>query len=170
MGGRVRERRGRSAVQAAAWLTLSVLLALGCSSRAPLVPSGPHPPGDPAHYERVGFAPPPARVEVLPLQRRDACRWRDGHWAWQGQAWSWVAGAWILPPPDCHYAPPELTWVRSGGGSQLVYRAPRWYPNAGNQLDRCEEARACTSLLPEVDRLDEGPPPTDRPQRLPTAK
>lgn len=149
-----------------------LVLVIGCGSSTPLVPTGPHPPGAPEDFERVGFAPPPAPVEVLPLQRRDECVWRDGHWEWDGQGWKWLAGAWILPPPDCYYARPEWTWIRSGGGSQLVYRKPRWYPEAdADEPKRCAEARACTSLLPEeTEQVDVGPAPTDRPQRLPTPR
>lgn len=142
-----------------------------CGASVPLVPSGPHPPNV-VDEQRVGFPPPPARVEVLPLQRRDECAWRDGHWEWDGQGWRWSPGAWVVPPPGCYYAPPESHWVRMGGSAQLFYRAPRWYPDPEtNTLGRCEEPRACTSLLPENEQIvDVGPPPVDRPQRLPTAR
>lgn len=148
---------------AAAW-------SVGCGSSVPQVPTGPHPP-QVVDEQRIGFPPPPARVEALPLQRRDECAWRDGHWEWDGQGWRWSPGGWVVPPPGCYYAKPETYWLSSSGSARLFYRKPRWYPDPEeNTLGRCEEPRACTSLLPEGDQLEAGPPPVDRPQRVPTPK
>lgn len=151
--------RWQALVPVALLLLMAGLLSAGCGSATPQVPTGSHPEGTATETLRVGFPPPPARVEVLPLQRREECLWRDGHWEWDGQGWRWTSGAWVLPPPNCYYARPELEWVRSGGGSQLLYRRPRWYPDPDtNEMGRCEEARACTSLLREAEGTNPPPP------------
>lgn len=172
MGRRV-TRKG--SVARRAWTSCllgSALFAVfGCGSSTPLVPTGPHPPEATVISQRVEFPPPPAQAEVLPLRRRNDCLWRDGHWEWDGRGWRWVRGAWVLPPPGCYYARPETEWVRSGGGSVLIYRRPRWYPDPEeNTLGRCEEARSCTSLLPETDPAESDPSLVNRPQRVPTAR
>lgn len=39
----------------------------------------------------IEIAPPPARVEVIPVQRR-GYTWAPGYWAWQGNRHVWVGG------------------------------------------------------------------------------
>ncbi len=128
------------------WLALVPLVG-GCGSHAELVVEAP--PGT-DHKEkavRVPYPPPPARVEVLPLRRRDECLWRDGYWMWDGSGWDWESGAWLVPPEECEYVRPETHWEKDNGNMRLVFHPPEWHPAEAGL--KCAEPRACSSLLPE---------------------
>jgi hypothetical protein len=102
------------------------LAALACGPALP-APSYVGQPSD--ALVRVGFAPPPARVELVPSQPRANAVWIDGEWVWQGHGWSWQSGEWVLPPPGCRFAPWTTTWGVDGS----VYYAPGVWRDAGNR-------------------------------------
>jgi hypothetical protein len=78
----------------------------------------------------VGFAPPPARFEVVPAPRGGFV-WVPGHWGWVRGAYVWEAGHWIRHRPGYVYAPAR--WVFADGrwgyhrGAWVVVR-PAWHP------------------------------------------
>ncbi len=123
----------------------TLLATMGCGGTTELVPRGPH-------RERGGssvavpYPPPPAKVEVLPLQRNDECRWRGGYYAWRETGWLWIRGEWVFPPEGCYYAPPDTKWEKRSGRPVLIHRTPEWYPEMGEE--RCPEPLSCTSLKP----------------------
>ena len=47
----------------------------GCGGTTPSVRTGPRPKTAPAGVA-VGFPPPPKKLEVIPIRRRDDCLWR----------------------------------------------------------------------------------------------
>lgn len=115
----------------------SVLLvvAAGCGSTLPRVPTGPH-RVEIAKAVVVGYPAPPARVECVPAQPRQQCAWLDGTWRWGGRRWQWIPGSWIVPPAGCYYAPAYSQWVSGeaedpGARDQLFYFEARWYPSEG---------------------------------------
>ena len=61
-------------------MLLSLVLAGGISSESAL-----------ARTIVVEIAPPPSRVEVIPVQRR-GYTWAPGYWAWQRDRHVWVGG------------------------------------------------------------------------------
>ncbi len=74
----------------------------------------------------VRWAPPPARVETVPLKPARSAVWIDGEWAWQGRRWAWRRGRWILPPAGASYSPWTMTRDLNGG----VWFAPGAWRNA----------------------------------------
>src|SRR2546426_1096897 len=46
----------------------------------------------------VDQAPPPRRVEVVPVRPGPEFVWIDGYWGWSGPACAWVPGRWERPP------------------------------------------------------------------------
>jgi WXXGXW repeat (2 copies) len=56
------------------------------------------PPG--TYYVRR--APPPRRVEVVPVAPVRGEIWIAGHWAWQRNDYAWVAGRWAPLPSGEH--------------------------------------------------------------------
>lgn len=111
--------------QDVAALALVVVLG-GCSSTTPTVPTGPRPDGDEKAVS-VPFPPPPARVEVIPLRRRDTCLWLDGSWDYRGGAWVWLKGAWLEGDSPCFYVPPHTRFESTPAGTALVYSRGQWY-------------------------------------------
>src|ERR1041384_1320083 len=52
-----------------------------------------------AAFDEVPFAPPPARVELVPARPSDRrAVWLDGEWTWTGLRWAWQYGSWVVPP------------------------------------------------------------------------
>src|SRR5262249_52393335 len=90
----------------------------------------------------VEDAPPPAKVESVPVDPGKPCAWLDGRWEWAARNWEWTPGDWVEAPEGCHYAPPETIWVATAGRGQLFYLPGRWYPDEG--AGKCPEARSCS--------------------------
>lgn len=126
--------------QAALALTLS--LNGSCASHTALVPQGDHiATKEPTPLE-VHEAPPPAKVEVLPLRRNQLCYYLDGKWEPNEGKWSWAKGAWVLPPHGCYYAAPQTTYERLGDGTILVHRPGVWHPRS-SAISSCERVQPC---------------------------
>jgi hypothetical protein len=141
-------RRAVSAVAAAVLagvLTGSLTGLPGCGSALRTVPFGPRASTAGAQdLVAVDLAPPPAKVETLPVDPGEPCAWLDGRWEWTARSWEWTPGDWVVPPDDCHFAPPETFWVATAGRGQLFYLPGRWYPRAS--AGKCLEARSCSRL------------------------
>ncbi len=105
-----------------------LMTAPACSSRTPVVRSGPHRPADEPPPIRVRRPPPPAEVETLPLRRNPACYYQDGHHEPAGDGWKWVKGRWLLPPRGCYFAPPTTAYEDLEVGTALVFRPGVWHP------------------------------------------
>lgn len=143
MGG-VRRAPGR----ALGWLLAACAWGgSGCGSSTAIVPETPVGTARTSQGARVPYPPPPAKVEVVPLRRRDECLWRDGFWMFKGAGWRWTPGAWVIPPLDCTYTRSETRWVKEGGNAKLFYFPPEWQPEEPG--GKCEEPKSCSSLLPE---------------------
>lgn len=118
------------------------------------MPLGPH-PSDAEGHVRVAYPPPPARIEVIPLRRRDACLWLDGYWDARGNEWQWVKGTWVQAAPRCYYARPSTRFESTPAGTALVYQPGAWYLKKGND-QRCEPPPLCgsTSEDPEPSEVE----------------
>jgi hypothetical protein len=46
----------------------------------------------------VDHAPPPRRVEVIPVRPDPAFVWIEGHWVWAHEDYVWRPGRWQQPP------------------------------------------------------------------------
>lgn len=57
-------------------------------------------------------APPPARVEVIPVIPFIGAIWIDGFWGWGGGRHVWVGGHWTQPRPGMQWQPHQ--WTRDG--------------------------------------------------------
>lgn len=62
------------------------------------------PPPGPAATTAVTQAPPPVRVEVVPVAPGPDYAWTPGYWDWQG-GWVWMGGGWLIRPR------PHAIWV-----------------------------------------------------------
>ena len=63
----------------------------------------------------VEEAPPPPRVEVVPVQPGVEFIWIDGYWSWSSRAYLWVPGRWEhAPHPRAHWVPGR--WRHHGHG------------------------------------------------------
>jgi hypothetical protein len=105
-------------------------------------PLVPHPPyvGQPTEaLEAVERAPPPARVEVLPLRPTPEAVWVDGQWIWHRARWAWLLGRWVQPPPGAVYSP--WVFVRAPDG-KLWYAPGTWRDGSGGGGRRLEAPRA----------------------------
>lgn len=111
-------------------------LSLACSSSLPVVAKGQNPQHE---QDRVivDERPPVVRIEEVPPQPGERCKWLDGHWRATSGSWQWQPGAWVIPPDGCVFAPPFMAWV---DGQQLYYWNGLWVP-AGHGT--CEEAVVC---------------------------
>lgn len=119
---------------------LSLLLGLSCTASF-TVPVGPHPVRGGAPVP-VDVAPPVARIERLPPRPPEgSCLWLDGRWERAAGTWEWTPGAWVIPPPGCHFAPPETTWRAGAGAGHLYYSRGRWYRSATSEP--CGEPTPC---------------------------
>jgi hypothetical protein len=87
---------------------LGAALAVSLGSAALAQPMPAYPPG--------WRAPPPPRVEVVPLAPGAAYAWVPGHWRWTGSRYVWVRG---------HYAIREAGWHHWVDGHWAVI-AGRW--------------------------------------------
>jgi hypothetical protein len=98
----------------------------------------------------VDTAPPPAKIEHVPDEPSPDCAWLDGQWLWVGQHWQWAPGSWVIPPPDCHYADPTMTWLETATGpGVLYYLQGAWYPDHAG-----EHCRAAQSCLAPAQRIE----------------
>jgi hypothetical protein len=79
----------------------------------------------------VDQPPPPARVELLPLQPDKVAVWLDGQWIWRRGRWAWMPGRWTTTPAGARYAPWEF--VRGPDG-RLWYAEGVWRDAQGNAL------------------------------------
>lgn len=71
------------------------------------------------------MAPPPLRVEVVPVAPSPAYVWIGGSWAWGGGRYNWVPGRWAMPPrPGYGWHPGG--WTHGPRGWQG--RGGRWGP------------------------------------------
>lgn len=119
---------------------LAVLAALACGSSLHEVPRGPH---DVALAQAVvvSSAPPPAKVEQIPMSPRAQCAWQDGQWLWVAQHWEWRPGSWVLPAAGCHYADPIMTWAQAAQRGVLYYTHGAWYPDRPGEP--CAQVQSC---------------------------
>ena len=95
---------------------LSALLLSGCV----VAPYAPH--GQPAQvYEDEGplveVAPPPPRVEVIPVLPYAGAVWLGGYWGWGGGRHHWVPGRWDRPRAGFYWVPHR--WLLFQGRWQL---------------------------------------------------
>jgi hypothetical protein len=95
----------------------SLAILAACVGRLPHPPYAKQPT---AALEVVGYPPPPARVEFVPLDPGRGAVWIDGEWAWQGRRWAWRIGRWVAPPPGGRYSP----WTVVRGEDGTTYYAP----------------------------------------------
>jgi hypothetical protein len=104
-------------------------LALGCS------PSLPHPtfaPQAPSSLQPVDQAPPPARVELVPVRPSELAVWVDGEWIWRRGRWAWLTGRWVAPPTGAVFSP----WVFVRGADGRLWAAPGvWRDASGAPLE-----------------------------------
>lgn len=97
---------------------LNVAFLLGCAGSLPEPPYAPQAPGA---YEEVQFAPPPARVELVPERPKDSrAVWVDGEWNWTGARWAWQYGRWVVPPVGATYS----KWVVARRSDGVLMFAP----------------------------------------------
>jgi hypothetical protein len=127
-------------------LLLGCGFACACGSSLPTVPVGPR--DESAKRIPIETAPPPAKVETVPPKPGSACAWLDGRWESVDGGWQWIPGAWVLPPAECHYAPPVAVWTESSGNGTLYYSPGRWYRDQG--ATACPEPQNCTTAVNEV--------------------
>lgn len=112
-------------------LLIASLLPLGCASRLPGPPTGPHPAGS-TNYVDVPFPPPAARVEIVPPKPSEAgAVWVDGEWAWQGKRWVWLPGGWVAPPAGGYFAPWLVYRLDNG---RFLFAAGAWHAATGERL------------------------------------
>jgi len=93
-------------------MLLSLVVASGISSESAL-----------ARTIYVEIAPPPARIEVIPEQRR-GYTWAPGYWAWQRDRHVWVAGHTIRTRHGHQWEPDR--WHEVDGRHQ--FQAGHWSP------------------------------------------
>jgi WXXGXW repeat (2 copies) len=106
----------------------SLAIFAACVGRLPHPPYAKQPT---SALETVGYPPPPARVEFVPLSPARGAVWIDGEWAWQGRRWAWRIGRWVEPPPGARYSP--WTVVRGEDGT-TYYAAGTWRDADGGDL------------------------------------
>lgn len=78
----------------------------------------------------IGNAPPPQRVEVVPVPRR-GYQWAPGYWGWNGRRHVWVAGHWERARPGYAYQRPE--WRQERDGWRLSHGGWQRGPAHGNR-------------------------------------
>jgi hypothetical protein len=71
----------------------------------------------------VRIAPPPDRVEVVPMRPSPHHFWVHGYWAWGGRAHTWVPGHYEQERRG--YAYRESRW--EGGNGHWRYHRGGWY-------------------------------------------
>lgn len=71
-------------------------------------------------YVDVEVAPPPVRVEVIPVRPSPRHLWVHGYWNWDGNRHSWVPGHYVLVRPGLVYVEPR--WEDRGGGHWRYHR------------------------------------------------
>ena len=91
-------------------MLLSLVLAGGISSGSAL-----------ARTIIVEIAPPPARVEVIPVQRH-GYTWAPGYWGWQKEKYVWVGGRSMRARNGYQWTPDR--WDDVNGRHH--YQAGRW--------------------------------------------
>lgn len=69
----------------------------------------------------VRIAPPPLRVEAIPVSRRGYV-WVPGFWDWRGHRHVWVRGTWVRERHGYYYHPHR--WEQRGDG--WVLNRGRW--------------------------------------------
>jgi hypothetical protein len=120
-----------------------------CGSQLRTAQRGSHPSNAPDAV-LVEYPPPPAQQELIESDPGEPCVWEDGYWTWLGRRWSWQPGRWVLPPTDCYYAEPVMSWVETMDKGVLYYKPPRWYPNDAEELTKeqllvsCQPVRPCS--------------------------
>jgi hypothetical protein len=123
------------------------LLVLACGG----LPSPPYVAQPTDALVRVGFPPPPAKVELVPAKPRAGAVWTDGEWVWQGHGWSWQSGRWVTPPIGCRFSPWTMTW----GDEGIVYYAPGVWRDGSNRVvappDALATARGGTGPVVDPD-------------------
>jgi len=134
--------RGRAAARRLAAVAC-VSAAFACGGGTALVETGPHPSGTQTS-QVVHEAPPPTKVETVPLRRNNACFWRGGYWKPRGGGWSWVKGVWVMPPEGCILAPAQTRFEAVEGSTVLVHRPELWYRSGGTQP--CDGPKDCSDL------------------------
>ncbi|WLI09337.1 MULTISPECIES: YXWGXW repeat-containing protein [Pseudomonas] len=67
-------------------------------------------------------APPPQRVEMVPVER-PGYAWDRGHWRWEGRGYAWVPGHWQPVMRNARWEPGH--WEAHG---------PNWYWREGHWI------------------------------------
>jgi hypothetical protein len=62
----------------------------------------------------VRTAPPPERMEAVPMSPGPGYIWARGHWAWRHETWEWIPGHWNSVQPGQEWIPGQ--WVPRNGG------------------------------------------------------
>src|SRR5206468_1301667 len=84
-------------------------------------------------FEEVPFAPPPARVEIIPPRPPNAGTvWIDGEWEWNGTKWGWQYGHWVVAPPSASYS--KWATVRRRSDGVLFFAPGVWRSRNGAEL------------------------------------
>lgn len=78
---------------------------------------------EPEHPIVVHAAPPPPRVEVVPVARPGYV-WVGGHWRWVQGAYVWEPGHWEMVRVGYHWVPGH--WAARGSG--WVWVEGHWAP------------------------------------------
>src|ERR1700733_2936544 len=97
-------------------IATSLPLLAGCVERE-VVYGQPAPPPNAVVVEDAP-GPPPAQVEIVPLQPDITFVWVPGAWEWRGH-WVWIGGRWS-PPPHRGAVWIRGGWVVRGGGHVWV--------------------------------------------------
>jgi len=70
---------------------------------------------------RVGVAPPPPRMEVVPAPRSGYV-WAPGYWNWNGHRYVWHNGNWVRARHGHHWV--AHNWEHQG--DHWYYRQGHW--------------------------------------------
>ena len=93
---------------------------------------------DSLSFRFVERAPPPARVEVVPVAPGTGYGWVRGHYAWRAHQWMWIPGHYIrgvvpVTPALVREAPPTAPglgyyWVRG----HYIWGTTHWLWHRGH--------------------------------------
>ena len=110
-------------------LVLAVLATVACGRALAHPPYSAQPS---TALVEVAAAPPPGRIEVVPLRPNPRAVWIDGEWSWRRQRWAWIEGRWVDPPAAATFSP----WVFVRGPDGRMWYAPgTWRSSTGAPID-----------------------------------
>lgn len=73
-------------------------------------------------------APPPARVEVVPVAPPGQT-WRPGYWNYQNTQHVWAPGGYIVTEPNARYIPDRWVEYQDNGRANWKREDGRWEKN-----------------------------------------